>query len=97
MPVTALREVSKEEFWKLFDASVHASLDAQWRREDVSHLVCFTCGDMWSSLCGHRTALAIGPSCTYKTMDESRENRLGDVPSRFQYPTEFVEKLAPLS
>ena len=45
------------------------------------------CLQMDSSQFGKRSALCLGPHCTYGVGEIERGMRLGDVPSRFQYPT----------
>lgn len=41
---------------------------------------------MDSSAFGDRKFLAVGPTLTYKTVEEIKNQRLGDTPSRFLYP-----------
>lgn len=89
--VRELKQCSWSEFLELFDPSVHDRLRECARRDGVSHLVCFEVLDLWSSHLGQRTAMTVGPGCTYKDLDAVREGRLGDVPSRFQYPTVYVD------
>lgn len=88
--VTNPKELPWGEFLVLFDAEVHAALNRAATRPGVTHLVCFTNLDLCSSQMGHRTACVVGEPYTYRNLDMAREGRLGDVPSRFQYPTEYA-------
>lgn len=69
-----------------------AQIDALLLRDDVAGICIFENLDMWSSNLGESSALAYGPGCTYKTIDDLKGQHLGDVPSRFKYPTQYYEK-----
>jgi hypothetical protein len=86
MPVTNIKDITLDALIALFDPSVHDRLRELAKRETVSHLVVFEVLDLSSSQLGHRTAVAIGPGCTYTQLYQIKNQRLGDVPSRFQYP-----------
>ena len=87
-----LTEKSLGDFLALYDPEVHAAIIERLNRRDVSGVVSYENLDLCSSQCGHRTALIYGPGCTYKTLDEAAAGRLGDVPSRFEYPREYYAK-----
>ena len=89
--VSKCEKVDWNTFKNLFDEEVHPALERVIRRDGVSHIVCFENPNMNSSEFGHRTAVIAGPGCTYRTLDMALEGRLGDTPSRFQYPTFFAE------
>lgn len=61
-------------------------------REGVTAVVIFENLDMSSSGLGNMAAVMVGPEFTYKTVAEAAAGRLGDVPSRFQYPVAYYEK-----
>jgi hypothetical protein len=82
-----IKELSQQEFLALFDQSVHEVIIANSKKEGVEAVVCFEILDL-GLLHRHgplRTALIVGPSCTFKVAD-LEHMRLGDVPSRFKYP-----------
>lgn len=86
-----VRELTEEQFLDLFDPEVHEAIRANARKDGVEAVVLMENLDFCSSQFGHRTALIVGPSCTYQLSQiETLPNfRLGDVPSRFQYPTAY--------
>lgn len=59
-------------------------------REGVIAVVIFENLDL--SATGFGKAVMVGPEFTYKTVAEAAAGRLGDVPSRFQYPVAYYEK-----
>lgn len=83
-----IEELTLEQFLGRFEAGVRDALLANGRKPGVSHLVLFENLDFCSSNFGQRTALIVGPGCTY-TLEQAAGNRLGDVPSRFQYPVAY--------
>lgn len=87
-----LTPLTADEFFAAFDPSIHDKLRALLDRPDVAGMVVFENLQMDSPAFGARSALAFGPGCTYKTPDELRGKRLGDVPSRFEYPTQIFSK-----
>lgn len=86
-----VRELTEAEFLALFDPEVHEAIRANARKDGVEAVICMENLDMWSSQLGHRTALIVGPGCTFqlKQIETLPNFRLGDVPSRFQYPTAY--------
>ena len=88
-----LKKLTETEFLDLFDPSVHDAILASANRyKDCEAIVCFENLQMDSSCFGDRAALVVGPSNTY-TLAKILEPgaRLGDVPSRFQYPVAYVD------
>jgi hypothetical protein len=81
-----IKEVSQESFLALFDKEVHAKIVKNSRQTGVEAVVCLENLQMDSSQCGHRAALIVGPSCTFQVKHLEDGFRLGEVPSRFQYP-----------
>lgn len=85
----AIKEVSKAEFLALFDLSVHDKIEQSIVLNRAVAVVCFENPTMDSSAFGSRTALCVGPGCTYKTPEEVDGKWLNDLPSQRQYPTAF--------
>jgi hypothetical protein len=89
--------VTLEEFLGLFEPEVHDVLRGQLKKPNARGLVCFENLQTDSSQFGHRTAVAYGPGMTYDTLITLLVGRLGDVPSRFQYPVKYyIKPAAPL-
>ena len=88
------RHVSFDDFLKLFDEEVHGKIRGAALGPGVTHVVCLENLDTWSSRYGHRVALTVGikpegkdvPTWTLEDVLGTKYFRLGDVPSRFQYP-----------
>lgn len=83
------------ELLAMFPKEVWVALEELRAREDVSHIVVFENPMLDSSQCGRRTAVAIGPGCTYKTLDEVRGRCLGQTPSVQQWPAYYFAKEEP--
>lgn len=81
-----VKVLSEAELIELFDPTVRVALQAKLADPQVEHIVVYECLQMDSSSFGARTALVVGPTWTYRTLAEAAAGRLGDVPSRFQYP-----------
>ena len=84
-----MQALQRNEFLELFDESVRERILSAAARNQATHVVCFENVMLDSSQLGARSALCIGPQCTYKTLQEIEGKRLGDVPSRFQYPRSY--------
>ena len=84
-----VEQVSKDHLLEMFDISVQDKLLSNLNRAGVRGMVVFEVLQMDSSCFGNRSAYIFGPSCTYRTLDEMCAIRLGDVPSRFMYPTHY--------
>jgi hypothetical protein len=84
-----VRELTEAEFLALFNPETHEAIREGARKDGVEAVVCMENLQMDSSAFGQRSALIVGPSCTYQLSQiETLPNfRLGGVPSRFQYPT----------
>lgn len=81
-----LTELTLEHLLDRFQAQVWDKILEQAARPDVTHIVVFENQDLCSSRLGDRTALAIGPGCTYQNIDEVASKWLHDLPSMRQYP-----------
>jgi hypothetical protein len=91
MAVTKIKDITLDALIGMFDPAVHEKLRAMAGREGVSHLVVFENLQMDSSNPGARTAIAVGPGCTYHHVYQVKDQHLGDLPSRFQYPLAAAE------
>lgn len=90
-----MKQLKETEFLDLFDPSIHDKILASAARyPDCEGIVCFENQDL-GIVCRRgleRKALVVGPSNTYTLSDCQKPGaRLGDVPSRFQYPTFYVD------
>ena len=86
-----LEPLSMDDFIAKFRPQVHDIIIRAAARENTSHLVMFECLNMSSHYLGHRTALIIGPSHTYETLEEVAGGHLGATPSVMQYPVAYVK------
>lgn len=88
-----LKKLTLEEFLALFDPEVHDGIRAAIARyPDCEGIVCMENLQMDSSQFGARSALVMGPSNSWPLVKVKEAGfRLGDVPSRFQYPTAYVD------
>lgn len=93
--------ISLDDFLTLFDESVHGLIRGNVvNRKGITHVVAFENLDAWSSECGKLTAVAVGsptgpahnqPSWSLEDIVGKPYVRLGDVPSRFQYPVAYAD------
>ena len=86
-----LKLLTNEALLKLFDVSVHAAIAASVKRNKATHIVVAECEDFNSSNLGARTAMCVGPTCTYKTPQECDGKWLHDLPSQRQYFNAYAE------
>jgi hypothetical protein len=86
-----MKQVTKEEVMKQMDESVHLAIEASIVKNKATHLVLFENQDFCSSKFGARTAVCVGPECTYKKPEECNNHWLNDLPSQRQYATTFCE------
>jgi hypothetical protein len=90
-----IKLVSKPEFYALFSPDAQDQMERLWAEEGTTGFICYENLQMDSSNFGHRSALAFGTGrSTGRSADEALEvtPRLGDVPSRFQYPVAYCTK-----
>lgn len=71
---------------KMADQTLRDQLTAMATGDGVAGVMVYECIDLSSKRLGHKSFMIFGPGCTYKTIEEAAAGRLGDVPSRFQYP-----------
>jgi hypothetical protein len=82
----ALSQISLGQLLALMDEAVRGRIVALARKPGTTQLVFFENNLLDSSSRGKCTVLAIGPSCTYKTLTEVEGKCLHDLPSQRQYP-----------
>jgi len=87
----ALSKISLGQMLALMDESVRGRVVALARNPGTTQLVFFENNLLDSSSRGQSTVLAIGPSCTYKTIAEVQGKWLHDLPSQRQYPQYWCE------
>ena len=92
--ILQLKELSLDEFLNQFDESVHQAIKDKLERDGVEAVVMFENPDMWSSECGHRVAVIVGPSCTFQLDKMNQQTRYGDVPSRTVWARNFARRPA---
>lgn len=90
-----LKRLSIGDFLDLFDESVRGDIiAAKGRYPDAEALVCCDNLEIRVQETVMRTALVVGPSNSWTlafVVDPKNHFRLGDVPSRFLYPTAYVD------
>ena len=87
-----MKKITMEELVGEFDPSVSDALWEKWRREEVDGMVVFENLDMCSSHLGEKTAMIVGPECTYKSVAECEKKWLNDLPSMRKYAVRYAEK-----
>jgi len=93
IPEKMIPELPREEFMAQFVEESHGAIDDAVKKTGATHVINMENLAFDSSEFGMRTALVVGPMCSIKSVQEALDNhvRLGDVPSRFQYPKNFME------
>ncbi len=87
-----MKKLTLDELHILFDQEMHPLLASMAVRfQDATHLVVAENLDMSSSQLGERTAMIVGPSNTYKTLEECEGKHLNDLPNQRQYFTSYCE------
>lgn len=79
-----------EDLLALFEPSVRTAIRAAALSCDATHVVCFEDLDVCSSELGKRTAVCMGPTCTYKSPEDTGGKWLNDLPCRRQYPRVYA-------
>lgn len=75
-----------------FDEKVHKDILACWRKAGTSAMVMFEDLELGPDKRSYGKALPVGPDWSYKAVEHVQGQRIGDVPSRFQWPTACVAK-----
>ena len=81
-----IKRVDLDTFLAEYDPSVHGKIKRLLRERAVSAVVDFVNVCLDSSQLGARTAVIVGPGCTYKSVEDCEGKWLNDLPSRRQYP-----------
>lgn len=90
--VQRLLPLSWPELASLFDDSSLHRLKQVWARDDVTALVLFENQQRDSASYGDRSAVAVGPGCTYKTIAEVAGGYLNDVLDEKQQAVAYAAK-----
>lgn len=85
-----MEQLTLGKFVEKFDKRVRGAVRELAQKKGVSHLVLFENQDFTSSQFGARTALAVGPSRTYQTLESVEGQWLNDLPSQRQYPVAYA-------
>lgn len=88
-----MKQLTLPELLELFDPEVHQQLKSLASRPGAS-LVVYENHNLSSSRLGDRTALLVGPGCTYGSVTEAPP-WLGDLPSERQQPIAFFTPRPP--
>lgn len=89
---TKMNEMSAKDLLDkgLYTPEVQQEILKRVKETGATHLVLFEVLDLGSPNLGHCAILMIGPGMTYKSIKEVIGKHLGDVPSRFMYPTAWA-------
>ena len=85
-----LKRITLEDLFGLFDPEIHKQIQTLHDKPNALGLVVYENLQMDSSQFGARAVLVVGPGFSTPSIEIASKNRLGDVPSRFQYPTKYV-------
>jgi hypothetical protein len=90
--VCKARHVAFDDYLQLFDESVRDLIRESAKADGVTHVVCMECLQMDSGHFGRRSSMIVGSKQTYSLKDilGTKYARIGDVPSRFQYPVAYA-------
>lgn len=86
-----MKRISFEALLSEFDESVRPVIPARAQKLGATHVVVFENLDFCSSQLGKKTAVMVGPSCTYTSPEMCEGKWLNDLPSQRQYPTAYAE------
>lgn len=86
-----MRQLTAQTLLDQFDEEVHDKIREAIKSTQATHIVLFENLDMSSSSLGKRTALCVGPSCTFKSPEDCEGKHLNDLPSQRQYPTGYAD------
>lgn len=85
-----MKQITPAEFLDRMHPATHAAIAGAIRTTHATHVVLMECHDFSSSHLGERTALCVGPECTY-TLESIKGHHLHDLPSMRQYPAAYCE------
>lgn len=84
--------VKAEPFKPEIINAILTGIETLAKRPGVTHIVVFENINLDASQGGRKTAVVVGPSCTYKSLDDVRDKHLGSAPSDHQYPVYYWAK-----
>jgi hypothetical protein len=85
-----MKEITFDELLEEFDESVREAICRAIGKNDATHIVVAENAQLDASSSGAITAMAVGPTCTYKTVEECEGKWLHDLPSQRQYFTRYA-------
>lgn len=88
----AIEDVDRETFFAMFDPDTHAQLEEMLGRDSATGIVAFENLQMDSSSFGARSAVIVGPTCTFTSIEACSTIWLKDLPSERQYPVAAYRK-----
>src|SRR5688572_32732748 len=92
LPVGELVELPLDQFLALYPEELHPQLNELLSKQGVDALVDCYNPDFWSSQCGCRTAVSVGPGCTFKSPKELEGKWLGQAASDRKYAKHFTKR-----
>lgn len=87
----SIKRVAFKEMLKELEPEVVIGVKSMAEKTAATGLVLFRNMDMSSSNFGCSSIVAIGPTCTYKTVEDCEGTYLNDMPSQRQYPELYCE------
>ena len=85
-----IKSLTFDELLKDFSPEGRGEVLAAIERTGATAVVLFENIDFCSSQFGRQTALCVGPTCTFKAVDEVEGHHLNDLPSQRMYPQAFA-------
>lgn len=82
--------LSRSKFLAQFPKNLRSKILGMAEKYQADFIVMFENVMLDSSHCGDRTACAVGPANTFKTLEELEGRWLGDLPSRRLYPQNYM-------
>ena len=89
--IVSIKRVAFEEFAKELAPEAVDGVKSMVVKTAASGLVLFRNNNFDSSGFGCSSVVAIGPTCTYKTVEDCEGAHLHDLPSQRQYPELYCE------
>lgn len=87
----AIKQLSATEFLEQFSPHLaHPIVGKLPLHPDAVAVVCFENCTLDSTACGERTAVIVGPSNTFESVEACEGKWLNDLPSQRQHPVTFA-------
>ncbi len=88
-----MNKITLTQLLEMFDPEFHDRIRANYEKPGVSALVVYENQDFCSSQFGARSALIVGPTCTYTTVEEAGKARMHtELASTQQIAVAYCEK-----